>query len=52
MKLRNYLNVTYRSSSTLLRVSLRSGSDSPFAVTDWILTRCNLDVNDSLTINS
>jgi hypothetical protein len=27
-----------RSSSTLLRVSFRSGSDSPLAATVWILT--------------
>jgi len=28
----------FRSSSTLLRVSLLSGSDSPFAATVWIFT--------------
>lgn len=41
----------FLSSSTLLRVSFLSGSDSPLAVTACILTRCNLDVKESLTEN-
>lgn len=42
----------FLSSSTLLLVSLRSGSDSPFAVTACILTLCSFDEKESFTENS